>query len=285
MPRSGGRCRGIGFSPSTSLRAKRSNPFHSGTGAKGGLLRRFASRNDVDGISIRMSNSGYTSAFSRREAPEVCVSLSLKQEGAGNAGCALHPRSRVQKCARKTHTSIQVQRRHIRHSLRNGFTAYAVISPATNSFLSPSSADMDCLSPVGPTRLRRLDTSNGCQNHTVLPYAATSFVCAPFATHGSFANPPCDHISRPTPPRPPHPIPTFGDDGQRPFLRDRMAGTPRGDLPDGESEILPVGLICRSHKSPHHSAIQFGDRREQPLCAQIVGRSHTFRKSFPISVT
>jgi hypothetical protein len=26
-----------------------------------------------------MSNSGYTSAFSRREAPEVCVSLSLKR--------------------------------------------------------------------------------------------------------------------------------------------------------------------------------------------------------------
>jgi hypothetical protein len=36
-------------------------------------------------------------------------------------------------------------------------------------------------------------------------------------------NPPCEHTSRPTPPRPPHPIPTFGDDGQRPFLRDRMA--------------------------------------------------------------
>src|SRR5260370_41680325 len=57
--------------------------------------------------SIRISNSRYTSAFSRREAPEVCVSLSLKLEGAGNAGCALHPRSRVQKAERKSHTSIQ----------------------------------------------------------------------------------------------------------------------------------------------------------------------------------
>src|ERR1700754_2812575 len=28
------------------------------------------------------------------------------------------------------------------------------------------------LSPVGPTCLRRLDTSNGCQNHTASPYAA-----------------------------------------------------------------------------------------------------------------
>src|ERR1700681_4185084 len=43
--------------------------------------------------------------------PEVCISLSLKHEGAGNAGCALHPRSRVQKAEKKTHTSIQVQRR------------------------------------------------------------------------------------------------------------------------------------------------------------------------------
>ena len=39
--------------------------------------------------------------------PEFCVSLSLKREGAGNAGCALHPRSRVQGVERKSHTSIQ----------------------------------------------------------------------------------------------------------------------------------------------------------------------------------
>jgi len=38
-----------------------------------------APRNDGSRASIRMSNSGYTSAFSRREAPEVCVSLSLKR--------------------------------------------------------------------------------------------------------------------------------------------------------------------------------------------------------------
>jgi hypothetical protein len=35
----------------------------------------------------------------------------LKTEGAGKTGCALHPRSRVQKQRRKTHTSIQVQRK------------------------------------------------------------------------------------------------------------------------------------------------------------------------------
>src|SRR5438105_7401831 len=52
-------------------------------------------------------------AFPRRVAPESLDRISpLKKEGAGNAGCALHPRSRVQICAKKTHTSIQVQRKH-----------------------------------------------------------------------------------------------------------------------------------------------------------------------------
>jgi hypothetical protein len=54
----------------------------------------------------------------------------LKREGAGNAGCALHPRSRVQVvekgCAHEHTGSAEA----IRHSLRNGFTAYIVISPA-----------------------------------------------------------------------------------------------------------------------------------------------------------
>ena len=55
-----------------------------------------------------ISNSRYTNAISRgMSLPEVCVSLSLKREGAGNAGCALHPRSRVQRVERKSHTSIQ----------------------------------------------------------------------------------------------------------------------------------------------------------------------------------
>src|SRR6266568_8568039 len=33
-----------------------------------------------------------------------------------------------------------------------------------------------CPRPVGPTRLRRLDTSNGCQDHTLLPYASAPLV-------------------------------------------------------------------------------------------------------------
>jgi hypothetical protein len=54
--------------------------------------------------------------------------------------------SRVEKNTRVSHhrsTGIT------RHSLRNGFTAYIVLSPATNSFLSPSSTDMVLPDPVG----------------------------------------------------------------------------------------------------------------------------------------
>src|SRR5438552_13352239 len=56
------------------------------------------------------------------------ISRPRKEEGAGNAGCALHPRSRVQ-CARRVRTRAYRAAESIRHSLRNGFTAYNVLSP------------------------------------------------------------------------------------------------------------------------------------------------------------
>jgi hypothetical protein len=55
---------------------------------------------------------GYGSAFPRQRVPGLCQkSHPRKIEGAGKAGCALHPRSRVQCAQRDAHTSIQVQRR------------------------------------------------------------------------------------------------------------------------------------------------------------------------------
>jgi hypothetical protein len=60
----------------------------------------------------------------------------------------------------------------IRHSLRNGFTAYAVLSPATNSSCHRRRRIIgSSQTRLGYENLRRLDTSNGCQDHTVLPYA------------------------------------------------------------------------------------------------------------------
>ena len=65
-------------------------------------------------------------------ASEACRCPPSKSEGAGNAGCTLHPRSRVHdvvRCAHE-HTGTVGTRRH---SLRNGLTAYAVLSLETNS--------------------------------------------------------------------------------------------------------------------------------------------------------
>jgi len=71
------------------------------------------------------------------------------------------------------HTSIQVQRRTpglpCAMALRLISRSPRRRIPVCHRRLRIKS----CLSPVGPTRLHRLGISNGCRNHTVLPYAAT----------------------------------------------------------------------------------------------------------------
>jgi hypothetical protein len=119
---------------------------------------------------------------------------SLRTEGAGKTGCALHPRSRVQCAQRNAHTSIQVQRR------ASGLPCAMVLrlmarSPRRRIRLVTVASGLKVLSiPVGSKNLRRLDTSNGCQNHTLLPYALAPSSCADDIAHGT--NPPCDSASR-----------------------------------------------------------------------------------------
>ena len=83
------------------------------------------------------SNTRYTSAFSRHERPRFAFRCPSKNEGAGNAGCALHPRSRVQNCAKKTHTSIQGSGEHPTFPAQWLYGLYA-FSPAIRICLSPS---------------------------------------------------------------------------------------------------------------------------------------------------
>jgi hypothetical protein len=106
----------------------------------------------------------------------ICPRLGLgspQREGAGNAGCALHPRSRVQWVEGNAHEHTG-SAEAIRHSLRNGFTAYTCSPRRRIPFCHRRQRIEICLSPVGPTRLRWLDISHGCQNHTTSPYAAPS---------------------------------------------------------------------------------------------------------------
>ena len=165
------------------------------------------------------------SAISRRDAPEVVEKTSAQKiRGRGNAGCPVHPQP---VCIGRKHTVVTTGTAGTPGIPRAMvLTVSFVLSPATNSFLSPSLSGLTVQrTRLGSQNLRQLDTSNGCQDHTTSPYAATSprlrramccrrsfgegveapFVCA--RLDRSQGNPPCDSIARPTLPRPPHPIP------------------------------------------------------------------------------
>ena len=76
--------------------------------------------------------------------------------------------------------SIRAQRRHPA-SPASWFYGLCRALPGDEFVLSPSSADAsDTSTRSGQTCHRRLGTSNGCQDHTVLPYAQTSFVLRAF---------------------------------------------------------------------------------------------------------
>jgi hypothetical protein len=47
---------------------------------------------------------------------------------------------------------------------------------------------------LGTLASAKLDTSNGCQDHTVLPYASSPFVWRALIAHGE---PPCNHVHAP----------------------------------------------------------------------------------------
>jgi hypothetical protein len=102
--------------------------------------------------------------------PRVLTGFTL--ENRGRRECRVRAAPAVS-CAMESGVRARAYRLSggIRHPLRDGFTAYAVLSSATNSFCHRRLRIGICLSPVGPAHLRKLDISNGCQDHTVLPYA------------------------------------------------------------------------------------------------------------------
>jgi hypothetical protein len=142
-----------------------------------------------------------------RSRSTICPSFAkhspLKREqGMPGARCT---RGLVCKIAqRKTHTSIQVQRKH------SGIPRAMVLrlmpcSPRRRIRLVTVAAGLMAL----PIRLdrghhRQLGTSNGCRDHTVLPYASAPFVLRAGIAHEKLA---LRHSCAPTLLRPPHPLP------------------------------------------------------------------------------
>jgi hypothetical protein len=154
-----------------------------------------------------------------------------REQGMPDARCT---RGLVCKIVRRTAHEHTGSAEALRHSLRNGFTAYAVLSPATNSSchrrcrLDGSSIRSD------RGRHRQLDTSNGCRDHTVLPYALAPFVRAPLLAHGK---PPCEHLRADAAASTASP-PTFVTTRDRPSCRERTGRAGSADLPDEGSEIF-----------------------------------------------
>jgi hypothetical protein len=86
----------------------------------------------LDHPPSRVMTTECVTTISRHEVSEFCNALRPnKSEGAGNAGCTLHPRSRVQKMHKEAHTSIQVQRRQSDIPCAMVLTVSFVLSPAT----------------------------------------------------------------------------------------------------------------------------------------------------------
>src|SRR5216117_1509190 len=86
--------------------------------------------------------------------------LTLETEGAGNAGCALHPRSRVPKIAHLAHTSIQGSG-NTPTSPAQWLYGLLRALPGERAFLPPSLAET--FASLAPASRR--------QDHTTSPYA------------------------------------------------------------------------------------------------------------------
>src|SRR5205814_7468381 len=89
-----------------------------------------------------------------------------KWEGAGKAGCSMPPQPRTQNKNKRTSVVTTGSPKHSGLPCAMVLTAYSALSSATNS----SCHRHWRISSKVRTRLgRQLDTSNGCQDHTVLP--------------------------------------------------------------------------------------------------------------------
>src|SRR6266851_4876779 len=93
-------------------------------------------------FNSQTANSRYAPAFPRRDAPELCLHSSPRNEGVGNAGCPLHPQPRVRNKTKHTSVVTEGIPDSPRIPARNGFNGFLRALPGDRAFLSPSLADM-----------------------------------------------------------------------------------------------------------------------------------------------
>src|ERR1700712_2562077 len=120
--------------------------------------------------ALAMTAVRHAFTFSRLDTPELCQKLSAlssrgRREDRVRAAPAISWATCTKKCAHE-HTGPA---ENTRPSLRNGFTAYNVISPENGSFASVAPWEVRCLPGAWtPASLR--------QDHTSLPYASAALV-------------------------------------------------------------------------------------------------------------
>jgi len=156
-------------------------------------------------------------SYARNFRPEGAARPS--REGAGNAGCPMHPQPRARMVVKNAHEYSQRVHRN-----RPAFPHAMVLrltscSPRRSALLPPSPCGFKVLSgPVEPNvPPQGLTPASRRQDHTTSPSAATrlrqraspGFGAIRLACRKSLteSNPPCDPIARLTLPRPPHLIP------------------------------------------------------------------------------
>src|SRR3981189_315674 len=89
------------------------------------------------------------------------VDESSAQRGRGERRMPLAPAASCALGSGRTHTSNNEYPESPGVPARNGFNGFLRALPGDRAVLAPSPGDMFCLSPVGPTRLRKLDASVG----------------------------------------------------------------------------------------------------------------------------
>jgi len=124
---------------------------------------------------IQFSNNKHGFAFSRRDAPELCVvPPSQATRGRRESRVRAAPAVSCAKMHKKTHTSIQVQRRQSGFPCAVGYGLFRAL-PGDRAFLPPSSPRS--------LLLKNLTPASGRQDHTASPSATTAFVICCLRVH------------------------------------------------------------------------------------------------------
>ncbi len=111
------------------------------------------------------------------DSPRFACRFPLNKEGAGNAGCALHPRSRVQRVERKAHTSIQGSGEHPTFPAQWLDGLWRAHPGEFMAFVASVASRKPAPGPVGPAPPQDLTpTSFRHRVHTLLPYASAPLV-------------------------------------------------------------------------------------------------------------